>query len=82
LNDRRDVDASTDKSMMVMVFGQTIDHDITLTPLRKTANGDFLDCCDPRNGNAPDCCPIIMPFNDPFYSVRGRTSCIPLIRSE
>jgi hypothetical protein len=81
MNDRVENDVLIDRSMMVMVFGQTIDHDITLTPLRRTSDGGFLDCCFPENQQAPDCCPILVQANDPFYSDPGRTKCMPFLRS-
>ena len=81
LNDRTESDIRPDRSMMVMLFGQVIDHDITLTPLRSTADGEFLDCCSPQNFAAPECCPITVAKNDPFYSAPGRTLCLPFLRS-
>ena len=42
LNDRAENDLVNDKTIMVMIFGQMIDHDITLTPLRKSGFKLFL----------------------------------------
>ena len=81
MNERTESDVSRDRTLMVMVFGQMVDHDITLTPQRKTPNGDFLDCCFPENQNAEECCPIIIDNRDPFYSVPNRALCLPFLRS-
>jgi len=59
-------------TQFLMVFGQLVDHDIELTPVRQTEEGEFVDCCAPENVGAPDCCPIVAPEGDPFYGKEGR----------
>ena len=82
LNDRTESDVRPDRTMMVMVFGQLVDHDITLTPQRKTPDGDFLYCCFPDNRDAAECCPIVVDSMDPFYSAPSRqVLCLPFLRS-
>jgi hypothetical protein len=68
--------------MMVMTFGQLLDHDMQLTPLRQTESGDFLDCCSPMNRDSEDCCPIHVPVGDHFYGQASRPMCIPFLRSK
>jgi len=59
-------------SQFLMVWGQLIDHDIELTPVRQSEEGEFLDCCAEENAGAPECCPIHAPRGDPFYGKEGR----------
>lgn len=77
---RGDFDIHHEISMVTMVWGQVIDHDIEITPPRKTSEGDFLDCCAPENLSASDCCSILAPENDPFYGRGGRPLCMPFLR--
>jgi len=69
-------------TIMVMTFGQMIDHDMQLTPLRQMENGSFLNCCEQENLNHVDCCPISVPTGDFFYGREGRTNCMGFIRSK
>jgi len=78
---RGEFDVSPEVGLMVMVYGQVIDHDMGLTPPRTTPRGDFLDCCEAINWRAPDCCPIFAPSSDHFYGRNGRSNCIPFLRS-
>ena len=41
-----------------MTFGQLVDHDVQLTPVRDTESGEFMDCCAPANVHHVDCCAI------------------------
>lgn len=77
---RGDFDVHSEMSMMTMVWGQVVDHDIEITPPRKTPEGDFLDCCAEENRDASDCCPIMAPTGDPFYGRNGRPLCMPFLR--
>ena len=79
---RGEFDRHSTLSVMTMVWGQVIDHDMEITPLRETPSGDFLDCCEARNAASPDCCPIHAPESDNFYGRRGRPSCLPFLRSK
>lgn len=69
-------------TIMVMTFGQLVDHDMQLTPLRQMENGSFLNCCEQENLNHVDCCPISVPTGDFFYGREGRTNCMGFIRSK
>ena len=72
--------ADENLSLMVMQFGQYLDHDISLSPDHENS-----DCCDnPTNTNSPnhdpECIPIPVPSNDPFFLRHGQT-CLELTRS-
>ena len=82
LMERNESAVDTKNTMMVMHFGQLLDHDIQLTPLRQLENGSFLNCCERQNLNHPDCCPINVPRGDFFYGQQGRPSCMGFIRSK
>ncbi|XP_071043918.1 uncharacterized protein [Parasteatoda tepidariorum] len=73
-------------SLMVMQWGQFVDHDMTFTPMN-TASGLPLNCadCESAKNIHPECLPITIPPNDPFYppinKTTGRPSCISFVRS-
>ncbi|XP_050707515.1 chorion peroxidase-like [Eriocheir sinensis] len=72
-------------SVFQMCFGQFIDHDLTATPTVKGQNGSPITCCDERvlqdpSLRHPECFPITLPSDDPFYSVYGHT-CMEFVRS-
>jgi len=82
---RSEADATREVTMNIMLWGQMIDHDLMLTPVRKTGSGSFLDCCAPANEAHEDCCPIHIPRGDFFYGRHRptfRPSCLPFIRSK
>ncbi|GAB6029783.1 hypothetical protein CHUAL_005498 [Chamberlinius hualienensis] len=58
---------------MVVFFGQFIDHDMTSTPEFQN-----FQCC--QNPTLPQCMPISVPSNDPWYSQFG-ISCLDIGRS-
>lgn len=60
-------------SMMIIGFGQFLDHDLTSTP-----ENTNLACC--QNRNNPECMAIDVPTNDDFYASRGIT-CLDIGRS-
>ena len=62
-------------SMMVMQFGQFLDHDISLTPEVSLALGKRTCCDDPSP--SPECFPIPIPLPDPVYTEH----CKEFIRS-
>lgn len=73
-------------TLMVMQFGQFLDHDITFTPLNKGFQNSILDCrdCQSQERVHPECWPIRIPDNDPYFpSVNissGRPFCISFTR--
>ncbi|XP_064480134.1 chorion peroxidase-like [Ornithodoros turicata] len=68
-------------SILVMSWGQFIDHDLTLAaPPRDERDLDFTCCGIPKKYQHPLCMTIEVPDNDPFYGQYGRT-CIEFKRS-
>jgi len=74
-------------TLMLMQFGQFLDHDITLTPVNKGVRDIILDCraCDSSQTVHPECWPIPVPRNDPYFPAlnisSGRPHCIAFTRS-
>uniref|UniRef100_A0A1W7R9Z5 Peroxidase n=1 Tax=Hadrurus spadix TaxID=141984 RepID=A0A1W7R9Z5_9SCOR len=67
-------------TMMVMSWGQFVDHDITLTPISRTVDNGMINCCPIQNSTHPQCLPIVLREDDPFYS-RFNQNCINFVRS-
>lgn len=74
-------------SVMLMQWGQFIDHDLTLaatTPML-TPQGTSIDCCnrklltDPKFKH-PACISVLLPDNDPFYA-QFNVGCMNLVRN-
>jgi len=85
-----DVDAPSElDTHNVMQWGQFVDHDITHTPLFRLSNPNStgIQCCT-ADGDAPisklvlhpECFPIEIPENDPFFSKHGQR-CMNFVRS-
>ena len=55
LMQRSDDDIDENLSLLVMGFGQFLDHDMMLTPSRKPTQ---RDCCSRQHRHTEDCCPI------------------------
>ena len=67
----KDESHDTDQfTMMVMQWGQFIDHDLTSTPQTRGFNETILQCCGEEGGHLPpdllhpDCAPIDLPSFD------------------
>ena len=70
-------------SLMMMQWGQFIDHDFAHTPQYKGPNGENLDCraCDSAFRHLA-CYPILIPKTDRFYPQdNGRNRCMKFVRS-
>lgn len=72
-------------TLMVMQWGQFLDHDITHTPLSKGSQQNPISCCvngqlRPQHERHPECFPIEIPENDSFFSNFGRR-CMDFVRS-
>jgi peroxidase len=73
---------SQDVSVLLMVWGQFVDHDITHVPVHDDS-GEAIDCCA-RSGSAfsqfasVECFPIPIPANDRVF----RISCMNFARSQ
>nr|CAH0106290.1 unnamed protein product [Daphnia galeata] len=87
-NIHNDVSAPhTRYSLMVMQYAQMLDHDLTFTPVNRGFGGSIIDCnsCDSAKTVHPECAPISVPPNDPWFPhierSTGRPKCIPFTRS-
>jgi len=70
-------------SLMMMQWGQFIDHDFAHTPQYKGPNNENLDCraCDSAFRHLA-CYPILIPKTDRFYPQdNGRNRCMKFVRS-
>ncbi|RWS05678.1 hypothetical protein B4U79_05548 [Dinothrombium tinctorium] len=67
-------------TVMTMIFGQFIDHDLTRTAPTRTRNGESFNCCSQDSQRFQACLAIRVPENDPFYS-RFETRCMNFVRS-
>ncbi|XP_021373766.1 chorion peroxidase-like [Mizuhopecten yessoensis] len=67
----------SEMSLMVMAWGQFLDHDITLTPTAAGEEGSQIDCCDTTGSARDECFPITIPTNDQHF----RTNCMSFVRS-
>ncbi|XP_063594720.1 chorion peroxidase-like [Penaeus indicus] len=68
-------------SVLHMTYGQFFDHDLTFAPLNKGKYGEAIPCC--LEGSSilhPECAPISIPADDPFYSKFDQT-CMDFVRS-
>ncbi|BES88141.1 Animal haem peroxidase [Nesidiocoris tenuis] len=68
-------------SFMFPAWGQLIDHDLTLTAETKDPETRRdINCCAGGSGLHPNCMPISIPDDDPFYSY-SRQTCMNFARS-
>lgn len=69
-------------TIMLVAWGQFIDHDITLTAETKDKNGKTPKCCEEGIGVAASkqCLPIDIPTGDNFYSLHKR-KCMNFVRN-
>ncbi|XP_063847936.1 peroxidase-like [Scylla paramamosain] len=66
-------------TIMAVAWGQAIDHDMTLTAETKDPiTKEDPKCCE--GPGHPECFPIHIPDEDPFYSLFGQ-KCISVVRS-
>ncbi|XP_017752469.1 PREDICTED: uncharacterized protein LOC108545399 isoform X1 [Eufriesea mexicana] len=66
-------------TVMLAVYGQFLDHDITATAISQGSNGTSISCCPPSAGH-PECFPVPVSDGDPVFDVAGRT-CMNFVRS-
>ncbi|XP_063610264.1 chorion peroxidase-like, partial [Penaeus indicus] len=76
---------SASMSMLHMTLGQFLDHDLDFSPVAKGEGGKALPCCPDVLGDDlslmhPECAPIGIPKNDPFYTAFNQT-CMEFVRS-
>uniref|UniRef100_T1KSA2 Uncharacterized protein n=1 Tax=Tetranychus urticae TaxID=32264 RepID=T1KSA2_TETUR len=74
-------------ALVTMQFGQFLDHDLTFTPMYMGPGNTILNCksCDSRKTVHPQCWPIVIPKNDPYFpstnSTTGKRQCLHFVRS-
>ncbi|KOX80149.1 Peroxidasin like protein [Melipona quadrifasciata] len=66
-------------TVMLAVYGQFLDHDITATAISQGINGTSISCCPPSVGH-PECFSVPVSSGDPVFDVTGRT-CMDFARS-
>ncbi|XP_029039457.2 uncharacterized protein LOC114874394 isoform X1 [Osmia bicornis bicornis] len=71
--------SNPDFTVMLAVYGQFLDHDITATAISQGINGTSISCCPPAVGH-PECFPVPVASGDPVFDVTGR-SCMDFVRS-
>ncbi|XP_034937754.1 peroxidasin homolog [Chelonus insularis] len=67
-------------TVMLAVFGQFLDHDITATALSQGKNGSRLACCSSDEPKHPECFSVLVGPGDPVYDVAG-FDCMDFVRS-
>ncbi|XP_022693145.1 uncharacterized protein LOC111262832 isoform X1 [Varroa jacobsoni] len=79
-------DAHRRYTLMLMQWGQFLDHDITLTPMVEYPDKSNINCkrCDSATTVHPECRPIKIPPGDRHFPARqpdGSNNCISFVRS-
>ncbi|XP_039452178.1 myeloperoxidase-like [Culex pipiens pallens] len=67
-------------SVMLAVWGQFLDHDITSTALNQGVGGKAIECCDPGQPQHPECYPVMLGPGDPYFHEYNLT-CMNFVRS-
>ncbi|XP_053658081.1 chorion peroxidase [Anopheles marshallii] len=67
-------------SVMLAVWGQFLDHDITSTALNQGVDGKPIECCDPGQPQHPECFPVPLGPGDPYYQ-QYNVTCMNFVRS-
>ncbi|XP_030371156.1 chorion peroxidase [Scaptodrosophila lebanonensis] len=78
---RSSYDTDSNFTVMLAVFGQFLDHDITATSLTTSQEGESIDCCVPDiQTQHPECFPVLILPDDPFY-IQYNVTCMNFVRS-
>ncbi|XP_055636731.1 myeloperoxidase [Toxorhynchites rutilus septentrionalis] len=67
-------------TVMLAVWGQFLDHDITSTALNQGVGGKAIECCDPGQPRHPECYPVPLGPGDPYFYEYNLT-CMNFVRS-
>ncbi|KAL1492796.1 hypothetical protein ABEB36_010982 [Hypothenemus hampei] len=66
-------------SVMLAIWGQFLDHDITATALNKKLNGSSISCCQENLIRSPECFPVFLEQSDPF--AQFNVTCMEFVRA-
>ncbi|KAF7287487.1 hypothetical protein GWI33_001451 [Rhynchophorus ferrugineus] len=66
-------------SVMLAVWGQFLDHDVTATALSQKQNGESISCCNSNDTLPSECFPVYLDIND--YFQKFNISCMEFVRS-
>nr|ASK06160.1 haem peroxidase [Nilaparvata lugens] len=65
-------------TVMLAVWGQFLDHDISATALSQGKDGSTISCCDvAEEQRHPECYPVRVGSGDPYFNV----TCLEFVRS-
>lgn len=67
-------------TVMLAVFGQFLDHDITATALNQGQDGEPIECCTSTDPIHPECFPVPLGEGDPYFDDYNIT-CMNFVRS-
>ncbi|XP_037953022.1 chorion peroxidase-like [Teleopsis dalmanni] len=77
---RASYETDSNFTVMLAVFGQFLDHDITATSLTTSQEGESINCCTQPPNTHPECFPVPIAPNDPYYK-QFNVSCMNFVRS-
>ncbi|XP_017488439.1 PREDICTED: chorion peroxidase isoform X1 [Rhagoletis zephyria] len=78
---RASYDTDSNFTVMLAVFGQFLDHDITATSLSSSEEGESINCCSlPSTNIHPECFSVPILPDDPYYQ-RYNVTCLNFVRS-
>lgn len=67
-------------TVMLAVWGQFLDHDITATASSQGQDGEPIECCNVSEPKHPECFPVPLGKGDPYYDDYNVT-CMNFVRS-
>ncbi|CRK94469.1 CLUMA_CG007975, isoform A [Clunio marinus] len=67
-------------TVMLAVWGQFLDHDITSTALNQGQDGEPIECCGDSDPKHPECFPVPLGKGDPYFDDYNLT-CMNFVRS-
>ncbi|XP_068156160.1 chorion peroxidase [Drosophila tropicalis] len=78
---RSSYETDSNFTVMLAVFGQFMDHDITATSLTTSQEGESIDCCvESTRDQHPECFAVEILSDDPYYK-QYNLSCMNFVRS-
>lgn len=67
-------------TVMLAVWGQFLDHDITATAGNQGDDGQPIECCETTPPLHPECFPVYLGEGDPYFD-KYNVSCMNFVRS-